>query len=86
MRRVVVANRAGLHARAAGMIVTTARRFDAKVFITKGVEQVESTDMLQLLMLGAQQGEELELAATGTDSDRALDAIEQLFVRKFDED
>lgn len=85
-RKVIVANRAGMHARAATAVAQTARRFDAKVRITKGVEQVEATEVLQLLLLAAAQGEELELEASGNEADQALDALEQLFLRKFDED
>ena len=85
-RTVVVANRAGMHARVAVLIATVARGFKAKVLITKGLHQVEATDVLQLLSLGAAPGERLSLEADGQDALQALDAVEQLFLRKFDED
>lgn len=85
-RTVIVANRAGMHARAAVMIATLARKFDAKILITKGLQQVEATDVLQLLSLGAAQGESLSLEAVGVDRQGALDSLEELFIRKFDED
>jgi phosphocarrier protein NPr len=85
-RTVTVANRAGLHLRAASMIVSAARKFDARVVIAKGQQEVEATDMLQVMTLGAVQGEELSLEGSGSAAQAAVDAIEQLFLRKFDED
>ena len=81
-----MANRAGIHARAAVMIATLARKFGAKILVTKGLQQVEATDVLQLLSLGAAQGEPVCLEAIGTDGQGALDSLEELFIRKFDED
>ena len=75
-----------MHARVAVLIATVARGFNAKVLITKGLHQVEATDVLQLLSLGAAPGERLSLEADGQDALQALDAVEQLFLRKFDED
>jgi phosphotransferase system HPr (HPr) family protein len=85
-RTVVVLNQAGLHARAAVMVVTEARKFKARVTITKGIEQVDATDVLQMMTLGAAQGEELALEGSGDDAQQAVDAVEQLFLRKFDEE
>ena len=85
-RTVIVANQAGLHARAAVMVVTEARKFKARILITKGLHQVEATDVLQMMSLGAAQGEELSLEASGDEALEAIAAVEQLFLRKFDED
>ena len=85
-RTVTVANRAGLHARAAVMVVTEARKFDARVVISKRLHEVEATDILQLMSLGAAQGEQLSLEGSGNEAQAAVDALEQLFLRKFDED
>jgi phosphotransferase system HPr (HPr) family protein len=75
-----------LHARAAVMVVTEARKFKARVTITKGIEQVDATDVLQMMTLGAAQGEELALEGSGDDAQQAVEAVEQLFLRKFDEE
>jgi phosphotransferase system HPr (HPr) family protein len=85
-RTVVVANRAGLHARAAVMVVTEARKFNARIVISKGLHEVDATDVLQMMSLGAAQGEELSLEGSGDEAQQAVDAVEQLFLRKFDED
>ena len=85
-RTVVVANRAGLHARAALMVFNLARTFQAKVEIVTDRQRASANDMLQLLSLGAGQGQELILEATGADAQSALDALAQLFTAGFHED
>jgi phosphotransferase system HPr (HPr) family protein len=85
-RTLLVANRMGMHARPATLIAKLAQEFDATVEIVKGHERVSARDVLQLLMLGAAQGESLRLEASGPQSQQALDAMEQLFERRFDED
>jgi phosphotransferase system HPr (HPr) family protein len=85
-RTVTVANREGLHARPAVLIAKEARRFDARVVIAKGLHEVEATDVLQLMSLGAAQGEQLSLEGSGSEGQEAVEAIEQLFLKKFDED
>jgi phosphotransferase system HPr (HPr) family protein len=85
-RTVLVANRAGLHARAAVMVVTEARKYKARVIISKGLHEVDATDVLQMMSLGAAMGEQLGLEGSGDDAQAAVDAVEQLFLRKFDEE
>jgi phosphocarrier protein len=85
-RIVIVSNQQGLHARPALLIATEARKFDARVVLAKGLHEVDATDVLQIMSLGAAQGEQLSLEGFGNDGQPAVDAIEQLFLRKFDED
>jgi phosphotransferase system HPr (HPr) family protein len=85
-RMVTVANQLGLHLRPASMIIAEAGKFDARVVIAKGLHEVEATDIFQVMSLGAAQGEQLTLEGSGNDAQAAVDAIEQLFLRKFDED
>ena len=85
-RKVTVANREGVHARAATMIATLARRFRARVELIKGHHRVDATDVLQVLSLGAEEGTQLVLEASGDDAESALDALEALFRNKFDEE
>lgn len=85
-RTVTVANIAGMHLRAALMVVNEAKRFDARVLIAKENHQVEATDVWNVMSLGAAQGEQLVLEGVGNEAQAAVDALEQLFLRKFDED
>ncbi len=72
-------NRQGVHARAATLIAEVVRGFHSKVSLRKGPERVEGTDVLQIMSLGAGQGDELLLEAIGGDAEGALDALVALF-------
>jgi phosphotransferase system HPr (HPr) family protein len=86
-RGVTVTDPAGLHLRSALAIVQTVSRGKSKVTITKGEQQVDATEMWQILGLLAQQGEKLTLAATGPDAESVLNELEPLFAGVFgDED
>ncbi|MCD0461914.1 HPr family phosphocarrier protein [Roseiconus lacunae] len=84
-RNVVVRNPQGLHARPADMLVRMANQFTSNILISRGGESVDCKSILSLLTLGAACGTELVLHVEGDDADVAIDSIEQLFVRGFDE-
>jgi phosphotransferase system HPr (HPr) family protein len=68
------------------MVYKLAQQFPAKIEIVMDRQRASATDMLQLLSLGAAQGSELTLEATGPDADAALDALAQLFAAGFHEE
>jgi phosphocarrier protein HPr len=82
-RNVVVTDPAGVHLRSALVIVQTVQRGKSKVTIAKGQQQVEATDMWQIMGLVAQQGEHLTVTAAGPDAVAVLDALEPLFAGLF---
>ncbi|MBN1588330.1 MAG: HPr family phosphocarrier protein [Pirellulales bacterium] len=85
-RTVTVINREGFHLRAASLLVNSARQFDSAISIVKGNQTVDGKSTpLQLLGLGAEQGEMLVLRATGHDAHDALDVLANLFASRFEE-
>lgn len=82
-RKVVVTSRHGLHVRPCLAIVNTAARHEARVTVQKDGQTVEATNMMGLISLGAPQGTELLLSATGPQSQEALDALAGLFANQF---
>jgi phosphocarrier protein HPr len=82
-RTVTVLNRAGLHARPSLAVVQTVRRFQSKVEVRTPRQAVDAGDILQLLGLGAVQGTELTLSATGPDAESVLDQLVHLFANRF---
>ncbi len=84
-RTVMVTNYEGLHLRAAAMVVETVRRYESEVNLTKNDMRV-GTEVLQLVSLGAAQGEQLLIEATGHDAEQILDALVRLFAGNFEED
>jgi phosphotransferase system HPr (HPr) family protein len=82
----MVANTEGVHARAATLVSRLVRRFQAKVELSKGYERVVATEVLQVLSLGAGQGDQLLVEASGPDADAVLDALGRLFEHQFSEE
>jgi phosphocarrier protein len=86
MRELTVRNKLGIHARPAAMFVKTANRFTCDIFVEKDGERVNGKSIMGLMMLAAGPGSKLTIIAEGTDGGTALDAIEELIERKFDEE
>ena len=83
---VIVVNRRGLHARAAAKVATLAERFTAELVVSFEDQSVSARSILGLMMLGAGQNAQLQLAATGPDAAAALAALHTLITSGFNED
>lgn len=86
--KVVIRNRLGLHARPAMAFVDLASSFACEVKVRRPDtgEEVDGKSIMQMMMLSATQGTDLEVTADGGDADRACEAIRGLVERGFDED
>jgi phosphocarrier protein HPr len=82
-RSVVVTDPAGVHLRSALAIVQTVQRGKSKVTIAKGEQQVEASEIWQIVGLLAEPGERLTVSAAGPDATEMLDALEPLFAGRF---
>ena len=82
----MVSNKLGIHARPAAMFVKTANRFSCDVFVEKDGEKVNGKSIMGLMMLAAGPGSKLKVAASGDDALAAVNELEALLKRKFDED
>jgi len=85
-KALLVANKLGMHARPAAMFVKTANRFDCDIFVEKDGETVNGKSIMGLMMLAAGPGSTLTVHADGQDASQALDELETLVKRKFDEE
>lgn len=85
-RTVTIANRLGLHARAAARFVQTASGYDAEVTVSRNGTSVSGLSILGLMMLAAGPGQEIVIETSGPDSEAALRALAALVERRFDED
>lgn len=86
VRELELRNQYGLHARPAAMLVKLASRYDADVTVEKDGAKVSGKSILGLMTLEASFGSTLKITAAGADAARVLEEIEQLILRKFDED
>ncbi len=75
---IVVPNRLGLHARPAALFVSTAGKFMAEILVLKGDKQANAKSINQVAMLGARQGDEIRILASGQDAAAALAALLEL--------
>lgn len=84
-RVVTIANKRGLHARAAAKFATLAERFNASVDVHRDGQIVSARSIMGLMMLGAGVGATIELHAQGWDAREALEALAGLVEAGFDE-
>jgi len=82
---VTVKNRAGIHARPAALIVKTANSFNANLYIEKDTMRINGKSIMGIITLGASYKTQLKVIAEGDDETQAAEAIEQLFINRFEE-
>lgn len=87
-RRVTVANRLGLHARAAARLVNVARQYTSHVRLERADtgQAADGKGIYGVLLLTASRGTELVITAEGDDEHRAVDALYSLISRRFEEE
>lgn len=87
-RRVTIANRLGLHARAAARLVNVARQYGSSVRLERPDtgKIADAKGILGVLLLTASRGTELLVTAEGGDAQDAVDALCRLIERRFEEE
>ncbi len=81
-----VKNKLGMHARPAALLAQTVAKFQSKVSIIKNGQEVEGDSILGIMMLAAEFGSEITVIVNGSDEKEAIEKIEDLFKKKFDEE
>ena len=84
-RETRIVNRLGLHARAAAQLVRMANEYNSDINLIKSNQQANAKTIMEVLMLGAAQGEDLNVEARGDDEEHAVEAIVQLIDARFNE-
>jgi len=85
-RKVIIANRAGIHARPAAMIVKVANKFSSEITLSKDDDEVNAKSIMGIITLAATYRTELVLKATGKDEEEAAEALCKVFENKFEEE
>lgn len=83
---MTILNKLGIHARPAALFVKTANRFHCDIFVEKDGERINGKSIMGLMMLAAGPGCKIRVQADGADAIRAVNEIEALLQRKFDEE
>lgn len=84
-RDIVVSNKLGLHARASAKLVQLVQGFKSTVWLVSKGREVNAQSIMGVMMLAAGIGTPLTVRADGPDEASAIDAVVNLFDRKFDE-
>jgi phosphocarrier protein HPr len=66
---------ADLHARPAGLLSRTAAGFESKVTLATPAKEVDARSVLMVMALGATEGTEVTIRATGPDAEEAVEAL-----------
>jgi len=85
-RSLAIANKRGLHARAAAKFVRTAGQFDAIVRVCFKGQEVSGLSIMGLMMLAAGIGSTVEVICSGRQAADAMTALSALVEGKFGED
>lgn len=76
VKKIVVQNAEGLHARPAGKLVKLLSDIKSTVMIKYKEKTINAKSVLSLLTLGIDPGEEIEVIIEGDDAEEALKLVE----------
>jgi phosphotransferase system HPr (HPr) family protein len=85
---VTIANKLGLHARPATLFAERASSAQSRITVRRcdQSEPVDGKSIMQMLMLAATAGTQLEIIAEGSDAEHAVKNLVRLVESGFDED
>ena len=81
-----IVNRLGLHARAAAKFVGRAKAFASDVQIGRDQRFVDGKSIMNVMLLAAPLGSQVDLLVTGPDEEDAFSELSNLIRRGFEED
>lgn len=79
-KKVVIKNKSGLHARPAAIFVQTANKYDSEITVRKGKQSVNGKSIMGIMMLAAERGSKIVIAAVGDDANAAVNELEKLLL------
>ena len=82
--KVIVNNKAGLHAKPASLFVQKANNFKSEIYIKKDATRVNAKSIMGVMILAVQKGDEIQIEANGDDEKKAVDQLKQLIEDRFD--
>lgn len=82
---LLITNQVGLHARPAALFVQEANKYTSEITVTNAGETADGKSILDILMLGVNQGCTITISADGADAEQALAAFQALHAANFGE-
>lgn len=84
--KLTIVNKYGMHARPATDFVAAAERFACEVVVRTPDAQADGKSIMELMMLAATRGTQIEVVCTGDDAEHCLGHLSDLVARGFDEE
>jgi phosphocarrier protein HPr len=86
IKTLQITNKKGLHARASRKLAELALSYDStRISVRREEDEADARSLMDLMMLGAGIGDEVEIEARGPQAEEAMAAVEALIVAKFHE-
>jgi phosphocarrier protein HPr len=86
-RTLQITNKKGLHARASRKLAELALAYDStRISVRRESDEADARSLMDLMMLGAGIGDEVEIEVRGPQADEAMAAVEALIAAKFHEE
>lgn len=83
--QITIINKLGLHARAAGKLVSEASAWSSQIKLGNGDKMVDAKSIMSVMMLAAGCGSALILEVDGIDEEEAYHSIKALINDRFGE-
>ena len=80
-KEIVVRCESGLHNKQATYFVQKANEFECSVWIESGSRKMNAKSLLGIMSLGIVSGSTVNLIASGSDAETAIEALEVLLLR-----
>ena len=85
-RTLQIANKKGLHARASRKLAELALSYEStRISVRREGDEADARSLMDLMMLGAGIGDEVEIEVRGPQAEEAMAAVEALIAAKFHE-
>ena len=84
-RDVEIINPLGLHARPAAQLVKLASQYQSEITVARDGMPINAKSIMGVMMLAAEQGATINIAAAGPDAEAAVEALAGLVARGFGE-
>jgi len=81
-KKLIIKNKQGLHARPAALFVQVANKFNSRITVKRGDEEVNGKSIMGILMLGAEKGSAIEIEAEGDDAQKAVLDLEKVLLNE----
>lgn len=86
-RTLQITNKKGLHARASRKLAELALSYEStRISVRREEDEADARSLMDLMMLGAGIGDEVEVEVRGPQAEEAMSAVEALIAAKFHEE